>query len=275
MITVLEVITLMCKHYELDRGNETKTRAIFKKVLDIEKRSICSITEQDLQLIYKALRAESKGTDESVKRRYKFARRVLNFAHAKGYIKRNPALLVKLPTSRRARIKYLPESDVQKLRELCGLPEPQQLALDCFMFQVLTGLSFKDLKAFSRNNVIEFKGRLYGYDGRGKTGVEYFFPLQPESLAILEKYNYCLPVRCNQVYNRLLKRIQRKAGIIEPLRTHDGRRTFGQHNVDKGMSIEAVSRMLGHASISTTERYYARAGMLSVVKDLERLGMAA
>jgi integrase len=38
----------------------------------------------------------------------------------------------------------------------------------------------------------------------------------------------------------------------------DLRSTFAQMTKDRGVSIEAVSKALGHASTATTEEYYAR-----------------
>ena len=48
----------------------------------------------------------------------------------------------------------------------------------------------------------------------------------------------------------------RKLGI-KNARFHDLRRTFGYNLVRQGMSIYKVSKLLGHASVRTTERHYA------------------
>lgn len=48
----------------------------------------------------------------------------------------------------------------------------------------------------------------------------------------------------------------RKLGINNA-RFHDLRRTFGYNLVRQGMSIYKVSKLLGHASVRTTERHYA------------------
>ena len=51
-------------------------------------------------------------------------------------------------------------------------------------------------------------------------------------------------------------RIARKAGI-EGARLHDLRRSFATHALNGGVPIETVSRLLGHATISQTQRAYA------------------
>ncbi len=48
----------------------------------------------------------------------------------------------------------------------------------------------------------------------------------------------------------------RKLGIKDA-RFHDLRRTFGYNLIKQGMSIYKVSKLLGHASVKTTEKHYA------------------
>ncbi len=49
------------------------------------------------------------------------------------------------------------------------------------------------------------------------------------------------------------------------------RRTFGQKNVDMGVPIDSVSRMMGHSSSKTTEKYYCRKTTESAISDAQRL----
>ena len=44
---------------------------------------------------------------------------------------------------------------------------------------------------------------------------------------------------------------------IKDARFHDLRRTFGYNLIKQGMSIYKVSKLLGHSSVTTTERHYA------------------
>ena len=44
---------------------------------------------------------------------------------------------------------------------------------------------------------------------------------------------------------------------IPDARFHDLRRTFGYNLIKQGMPIYQVSKLLGHASVTTTERHYA------------------
>jgi integrase/recombinase XerD len=54
-----------------------------------------------------------------------------------------------------------------------------------------------------------------------------------------------------------LRQVFRKAGQPDG-HPHQLRDTFAVSFLDKGMPLEEVSKMLGHESIKTTERYYAK-----------------
>ncbi len=49
------------------------------------------------------------------------------------------------------------------------------------------------------------------------------------------------------------------------------RRTFGQMNVDLGVPIDSVSRMMGHSSTKTTEKYYCRKTTESAISDAQKV----
>ena len=44
---------------------------------------------------------------------------------------------------------------------------------------------------------------------------------------------------------------------ISDARFHDLRRTFGYNLIKQGMPIYQVSKLLGHALVTTTEKHYA------------------
>ena len=52
------------------------------------------------------------------------------------------------------------------------------------------------------------------------------------------------------------KKEARRLGISD-IRFHDLRRTFGYNLIRQGRPIYEVSKLLGHSSVTTTERHYA------------------
>lgn len=68
------------------------------------------------------------------------------------------------------------------------------------------------------------------------------------------------------------KQVQDLAGVEFQYRTL--RRTYGQNLLNRNVSVESVSVMLGHSNTMTTERYYCRKdadlARLEVIRAFER-----
>lgn len=58
-----------------------------------------------------------------------------------------------------------------------------------------------------------------------------------------------------QSFGRLKERVEGILGVRFELR--DGRRAYGQRMLNAGYPIELVSKSMGHASIETTQKFYA------------------
>jgi len=137
---------------------------------------------------------------------------------------------------------------------------------DAFIFQCFTGFAYQDIYAQTPKNIIEVvvdKER-WLIKERGKTGVTEMVPILPIIEELIYKYSdnsYCLknnlliPVNSNTRYNGYLKEIATICGINRELHTHLARHTFADMMLNLGVPLEDVSKMLGHKSIRTTERY--------------------
>lgn len=151
---------------------------------------------------------------------------------------------------------------------------PLQRVADLFVFQAWTGMAYDDLSRFdAAKNLKTMSGRMWVVYERGKTDGGALAPFFPLAASILAKYPEGLPVITNQKYNAYLKEVGAIVGIETKLTTHLARKTFGAVMLNEGFSMESVSKMLGHKTIYTTQRFYARVGAKRIADEMDRLGM--
>ena len=144
-------------------------------------------------------------------------------------------------------------------------------ARDMFVFQAYTGMAFSDMQAFSLDKCRRDGDRWLMAGQRVKTGVTYYVRLLPQVLAVVEKYGGELPKVAVQTYNKNLKKIAEATGITKRLTSHVGRHTFATWALHEGVPIERVSKMLGHAKVTQTQRY-AKVLAEDVFGEFDRLG---
>ena len=127
---------------------------------------------------------------------------------------------------------------------------------------------------------IGIDGNKWLFTHRQKTDTATRIPLLKMPQELIEKYanhpqccneNKVLPVLSNQKTNSYLKEIADLCGINKELTFHIARHTFATTiTLTNGVSIESVSKMLGHRSIRTTQ-HYAKILDKKVSHDMEQL----
>jgi site-specific recombinase XerD len=106
---------------------------------------------------------------------------------------------------------------------------------------------------------------------RGKTRQEYTFLLLPQALAILDKYNYQLPIMSNQKYNEYIKVLAVMAGINKPVSSHWARHTGATMLLNSGVGMEVVSKVLGHSTTRITRQIYAKLLDDTIADEMEKM----
>ncbi|WP_430812487.1 MULTISPECIES: phage integrase SAM-like domain-containing protein [unclassified Carboxylicivirga] len=138
----------------------------------------------------------------------------------------------------------------------------------------LMGASFTDLAHLQIKNIVD--GRIQ-YK-RQKTGKYYDIKISPQLQKILDYYikdkskeDYILPVirseepstqykhilRARKKYNKRLRLIAEDAGIETKLTSYVARHTFASLANNMAIPVTAISEMLGHQKLSTTQIYLA------------------
>jgi site-specific recombinase XerD len=189
-------------------------------------------------------------------------RHIIEVALNKEWIHKNPFNGYKLQWQKTDR-GYLTQSEIETLISY-RFEDKYHLerTRDIFIFCVFTGLSYTDVKHLTYENIqSSVDEKLWIRGKRLKTDIEYNIPLLSIPKMIIEKYrgrannNLVLPV-CNIItYNDQLKEIAKLCGINKHITSHVARHTFATFALTKGVSIESVSKMLGHSNIKTTQIY--------------------
>lgn len=206
-------------------------------------------------------------------------KKIIRIAYANGWITKDPF------ANWKARLKnvereFLTNEELQQLMDHPFTNERLEHVRDCFVFCCFTGLAYADVKKLTHDDfVIGIDGDLWINTKRTKTNTKSNIPVLPTALMILEKYEHSsllvdkkvLPVLTNQKMNAYLKEIADLSGIKKHLTTHLARHTFATTvTLSNGVSIESVSKMLGHKSLRTTQ-HYAKILNRKVSEDMQLL----
>ena len=133
---------------------------------------------------------------------------------------------------------------------------------DAFIFACYTGLAYIDVCHLKQHNIVTINGERWIQTRRQKTDTLVEVPLLKIPELIIEKYrgrvpgNALIPISTNQKVNAYLKEIADLCAIQKNLSYHLARHTFATTiTLSKGVSMESVSKMLGHTKITTTQIY--------------------
>ena len=149
-----------------------------------------------------------------------------------------------------------------------------------FLFSVFTGLAFADLSKLRYCDIeTNNAGVRYIRQYRKKTDVESITPLHPIAEQILSLFPVKEKKEDSPIFETSLSRIQigmhlkaigLACGIRQPLSFHVGRHSFGTLTLEAGVPIESIAKMMGHASITSTQNY-AKISEKKISEDMDRL----
>lgn len=201
----------------------------------------------------------------------KILRTYIHDAITHDVIDRDPSLGIKVKRGDYEQTRWLTEEEIKKIEKAKLSSGSLVRVRDLFIFSCNCGLAFSDLMDFKPEKLEKEGNETYLYGKRIKTGQEYIVLILPKAKEILEKYNYQLPHYSNQQYNARLKDLANEAGVDKKISSHYGRISFGFMALNQGVRIEVVSKAMGHATISETQRTYSRILKKTVVSEMSAL----
>ena len=260
------------RNYESDLSQFTKFVAAKKNIGN------CS---PEIELVDFALIRTYLGELFSKRRRTTIARKLsalksfFKYLELRGFVSSNPSIEITTPKQEKYIPVYLPIDD---MFALLGQPDREKdLGLrDLAILELLysSGLRVGELVALDIDN-LDLDARLVRVSGKG--GKERLLPIGKKATAALRVYiehslnkrkqagygkgreplflNYRGGRLTGRSINRSVKRYSRQCGIPMEISPHSLRHTFATHLLDGGADLRAIQELLGHVSLSTTQKY--------------------
>ena len=188
------------------------------------------------------------------------------------------------------KIRFLQKNDVAKLMALKVNDKEVEQARLLFIFACFTGLAIADMEHLQYRHIqMSADGQKYIRKERQKTKMEFIVPLHPIAEAIINQCkkeqpmnkerqtvkdkdnSFIFRTNCSRsVMSAKLSIVGKACGIRERLSYHMARHTFGTMSLSAGIPIESIAKMMGHASISSTQ-IYAQVTDNKISEDMDRL----
>ena len=188
------------------------------------------------------------------------------------------------------KIRFLQKGEVMKLMAMKMNDREAEQARLMFVFSCFTGMAISDIENLKYKHIqTAADGQRYIRKERQKTKVEFIVPLHPiaeaiishcrneqerneEHLTVKEKGDSLVfqPHCSRSVMGKNLSIVGKACGIRQRLSYHMARHTFGTMCLSAGIPIESIAKMMGHASISSTQ-IYAQVTDKKISEDMDRL----
>lgn len=251
------------------KGHKTRLNNIQEYLLNSGQTKIPakSIDLKFISEFRKWLETDKKYQTAHVARHIHWIKETLNYSELCGNIPRNKIAAYKCKRVQVFQNNHLELNELYRLQSACFRPALLRTA-NLFVFACYTGLAYSDLMRFDTSQHIrDIDGKDWICMKRKKTDQVFHVPFFPEAKEMYLKFTSGIPKISNQKYNEQLKEIAKLCLIPVVLSTHSARKTFAIVCSERySFSLEAISFMLGHKNLKTTQTHYARV-RLNLVKS--------
>lgn len=261
-----------CRAYRKDL--EQFATYVNERVADLNDEICGSIASIDSTLVRSYLATLYKGHERtSIARKLSALRSFFRFLIKKQHIEHNPSEAVISPKRSQPVPDYLPVDETFQL--LDAMKGETMLELrNKAMLEMLysTGIRVSELVGLDMAGV-DFEAGIVRVLGKGSK--ERLVPVGKRAVECLRKYlgrrmfitskseddgkalfiNGCGGRLSTRAVGQIIEKVARQVGLQQPISPHGFRHTFATHMLDAGADLRVVQELLGHVSLSTTQRY--------------------
>lgn len=231
------------------------------RVLATIAKPIGAIESDDLRRYlndYETMRHTSKVTIDNIRR---IISSFFSWLEDEDYVVKSPVRRIHRVKTAQVAKETFSDEQLETVREACGSLRERaivdMLASTGMRVGELVRLDRSDVNFQERECIVTGKGnkqRPVYFDARAKLSLEtYLANRRDASPALFVSLN-----GARRVTTGSIERTMRKLGNsinVGRVHPHKFRRTLATHAIDKGMPIEQVQKLLGHAKIETTMHY--------------------
>jgi len=260
------------RHLEIERGMSQHTLRAYRK--DLETFAAYAEKEpEDVEMIdvrgFVARQIKDGLSKTTAGRRLAAVRSFLKFLTREGFLKANPAKLVTTPKAEKHLPKFLSVDDVFALIEkpdtISFIHTRDRAILELLYSSGLrvgevAGLNVEDINTREGLVKVKGKGRKERIVPVGSKAVDAIKSYMVEKI-LLKKKNKALFLNrtgsplSERGIRRIVVKYARLVGVSGQIGPHTLRHTFASHLLQAGADLRVIQELLGHASLSTTQKY--------------------
>lgn len=209
----------------------------------------------------------------SIARKLATIRTLFRFLNREGYIDKNPAKIVATPKQEKFLPHFLSVDDAFRLVESANREETSSLR-DRAILELFysSGIRIGELVSLDRED-INLSDGLIKVKGKGRK--ERIVPIGLKAIEAMKRYiegtvhgsqftahDERFPLFLNRSWKRITERSVRRIvlkygmeSLKQTVKPHTLRHSFATHLLDAGADLRAIQELLGHKSLSTTQKY--------------------
>ncbi len=260
------------KYLEIERAASSHTLRAYRKDLE-EFSKFVNIKPEDVELAdvrgFIAEQIKSGLNKTSVSRRLASIRSFFKFLYREGYKRTNPAKLVSKPKLPKLLPRFLSVDDAFALVESPAgtgfLPARDRAILELLYSSGLrvseiSSLNIDDINTKEGFLKVKGKGRKERMVPVGSKAIDAIKSYMVERIALKSKDRFLFLNRTGKGLSdrgvrRLVVKYARMTGISGKIGPHALRHTFATHLLQGGADLRVIQELLGHSSLSTTQKY--------------------